>query len=141
MSGKVTKAITKDINKEAGGVVINGIELPHVHNEATVELLRTRPEDETFSDVSGLFALMSDSTRLRILWLLCHTEECVVNIAAATEMSSPAVSHHLRLLRQAGLIKSRRDGKEVYYTLTDNEEAQLAHSIIDAAFDMHCKTK
>jgi len=119
--------------------IINGIELPHKHHDATEKLLQERPDAETFTDVSGVFALISDATRLRILWLLCHTEECVINIAAATEMSSPAVSHHLRLLRQAGLIKSRKEGKEVYYTLADSEEAQLVHTIIDATFDMNCR--
>ena len=108
-------------------------------HDATEKLLQERPDAETFTDVSGVFALISDATRLRILWLLCHTEECVINIAAATEMSSPAVSHHLRLLRQAGLIKSRKEGKEVYYTLADSEEAQLVHTIIDATFDMNCR--
>ncbi|MCI2061320.1 MAG: metalloregulator ArsR/SmtB family transcription factor [Eubacteriaceae bacterium] len=119
--------------------VINGIELPHAHNDATVKLLQERPDAETFTEVSGVFALISDATRLKILWLLCHTEECVINIAAAAEMSSPAVSHHLRLLRQAGLIKSHKEGKEVYYTLADSEEAQLVHTIIDATFDMNCR--
>ena len=85
------------------------------------------------------FGLISDSTRLEILWLLCHTEECVMNIAAAVEMSSPAVSHHLRILKDAGLITSRKVGKEAYYTLAATEEADLVHKIVDAVFDINCR--
>ena len=114
------------------------IKLPHIHNENTIELLATKPGDEVFSSVSGTFGLISDSTRLKILWFLCHTEECVMNIAAAVEMSSPAVSHHLRILRSSGLITSRKDGKETYYTLADTEEANLVHKIVDSVFDINC---
>ena len=114
------------------------IELPHDHNENTIRLLRTKPDDEVFTVVSGTFGLISDATRLEILWLLCHTEECVMNIAAAVGMSSPAVSHHLRILKSSGLIKSKKVGKEAYYTLAKTEEADLVHKIVDAVFDMNC---
>ncbi len=115
------------------------VSLPHDHNENTMKLLAEKPEEEVFTNVSAPSGLISDSTRLEILWLLCHTEECVMNIAAAVEMSSPAVSHHLRLLKGAGLITSKRVGKEAYYTLADSEEAQLVHKIVDAVFDMNCR--
>lgn len=77
-------------------------------------------------------------SRLRILWLLCHCEECVYNLSAAVNMSSPAVSHHLRSLKQSGLLSSRRVGKEVHYRLADTEEARLVHRMIDDIFDMNC---
>ena len=112
--------------------------LPHDHNENTIKLLRTKPDDDVFSVVSGTFGLISDSTRLKILWLLCHTEECVMNIAAAVGMSSPAVSHHLRILKGSGLITSKKIGKESYYTLAKTEEADLVHKIVDSVFDMNC---
>ena len=115
------------------------INLPHDHGTHTTELLESRPSQETFDKVSGTFHLISDSTRLKILWLLCHSEECVANIAAAIEMSSPAVSHHLRMLKQAGLLVSHRDGKETYYTLAKTDEADLVHDIVDRVFDMNCK--
>lgn len=114
--------------------------LPHQHNENTLELLREKPDDTVFTTVSGTFALISDQTRLKILWLLCHTEECVMNIAAAVDMSSPAVSHHLRILKSSGLITSKKVGKEAYYTLAKTEEADLVHKIVDAVFDMNCTT-
>ena len=114
------------------------IALPHDHNEDTLKLLRTKPDDDVFTTVSGTFGLISDATRLKILWLLCHTEECVMNIAAAVEMSSPAVSHHLRILKSSGLITSKKIGKEAYYTLAKTEEADLVHKIVDSVFDMNC---
>ena len=113
--------------------------LPHDHGTCTSELLEQRPALETFDKVSNTFQLISDTTRLKILWLLCHSEECVINIAAAIDMSSPAVSHHLRVLKQAGLLTARREGKEAYYTLADTEEAALVHKIVDSVFDMNCK--
>ena len=114
------------------------IKLPHDHGTNMQELVDHRPDDEVFEEVSGTFSLISDPTRLKSLWLLCHSEDCVANIAAAVDMSSPAVSHHLRLLKQAGLITSRKEGKEVHYTLADNETAILVHKVVDDAFDMDC---
>ena len=116
------------------------IHLPHNHNTNTEKMLKTKPSDDTFSIVSDTFGLISDPTRLKILWLLSHTEECVMNIAAAVKMSYPAVSHHLRILKSSGLIKGRKARKEAYYTLSDTEEATLVHKIVDSVFDINCKS-
>lgn len=110
----------------------------HHHHCHTENMLKHMPEAAAFARVSDTFALISDPTRLKILWLLCHCEECVNNIAAAVNMSSPAVSHHLRLLKQAGLIESRRDGKEMFYKLSETPEAALLHKSIDDIFDIRC---
>ena len=83
-----------------------------------------------------MFRLLDDSSRLRIFWLLCHCEECVANISALVDMSSPAVSHHLRQLREAGLITSRRDGREVYYKAADTIEAQLLHKVTERVMEI-----
>ena len=112
--------------------------LPHDHNNHTLELLQQSPDHMVFLRVADTFSLISDSTRLKILWLLCHSEECVINIAAAMTMSPPAISHHLRVLKQAGILHQRRDGKETYYTLADTKEAALVHKIVDDVFDMNC---
>ncbi|WP_330664668.1 metalloregulator ArsR/SmtB family transcription factor [Lacrimispora sp. 210928-DFI.3.58] len=96
------------------------------------------PSAEGFRDISFLFQQLGDPTRLRILWLLCHCEECVCNLAAAVDMSAPAVSHHLRILKKSGIISSRRDGKEVYYSLADTLQAKLLHRSIDALFEISC---
>ena len=115
------------------------IELPHDHGSKTAKLIEHKPEPIVFEQTASIFQMISDSTRLKILWLLCHSEDCVANIAAAIEMSSPAVSHHLRLLKQSGLIVSRKDGKETYYTLADTEEAALVHDIVDRTFNIKCR--
>ena len=87
---------------------------------------------------ANVFKQLSDSSRLRIFWLLCHCEQCVVNISSMVEMSSPAVSHHLRQLRLSGLIKSRRVGKEVYYHAADSDESRLLHQVIEEIIVVSC---
>ena len=78
------------------------------------------------------------SSRVRIFWLLCHCEECVINLSSIVGMSSPAVSHHLRQLKNSGLIVSRREGKEVYYRAADTEQAQLLHHMIEKMVEIAC---
>jgi DNA-binding transcriptional ArsR family regulator len=114
--------------------------LPHEHGGHLCEVLKKIPDNEAFSGAADIFAQLSDVSRLCILWLLCHSEECVTNIAAAVGMSDPAVSHHLRILKTNGLLVSRRIGKEVHYTLASTEEAQLVHRMIDDVFEMNCPT-
>jgi len=113
--------------------------LPHIHENGLERLLDKLPSRITFNKVSDTFQLISNPTRLKILWLLCHSEDCVTNIGAALDMSSPAISHHLRILKQAGLLTSNRYGKEVHYTLSKTEEAELVHRIVDSTFEMNCK--
>lgn len=115
--------------------------LPHDHGKATADFLKNMPEKQSFDRTAETFQLISDPTRLKILWLLCHTEDCVANIAAAVEMTSPAVSHHLRVLKQAGLLSWEKCGKEVYYTLSDTEEARMVHHIVDIIFNLNCKER
>ena len=93
---------------------------------------------DAFARTAETFQLISDATRLKILWLLCHNEICVNNIAVSVNMSSPAVSHHLRLLKQAGLLESRREGKEMYYKLAKTTEASLLHHALDDILDIKC---
>ena len=115
------------------------IHLPHDHgNVEREELLASMWSRENFETVSNLFKQLSDTTRLRIFWVLCHSEECVINLAAIMNMSSPAVSHHLRLLKEAGLVVTRREEKEVYYKVADTEEAALLHSMIEQLEHMTC---
>lgn len=115
--------------------------LPHNHGQNVEKILDKMPDEKYFSDASAVFQQLCDGTRLRILWLLCHCEECGINIAAAIGMSTAAVSHHLKSLKLSGLISSRRDGKEVYYTLADTETAHLTHQMIDNFFQMTCPNK
>ena len=88
--------------------------------------------------VCELVRQLSDETRIRIFWILCHREECVQEIAALMEMSSAAISHHLRRLRACALIVSRREGKEVYYRAADTKEARFLHQMIEDLLDITC---
>jgi len=108
------------------------------HDHGHLELLTRVPDAERGDRVADVFSHLCDGTRLRILWLLCHSEECVNNIAKAVNMSSPAVSHHLKILRQANIISAKRIGKEMHYRLADNPEAILVHKMIDDIFEMKC---
>lgn len=116
---------------------MNHIMMPHDHGNIE-NILEVMPTSDQCIDAAETFKQLGDGTRLQILWLLCHSEECVLNISAAVNMSAPAVSHHLRFLKQAGLIKSRRIGKEVHYSLADTDEAKLVHEMIDALFHIKC---
>lgn len=109
---------------------------PHLYDPTPTELIANKPVEEIFENSSRLISLISDTTRLKIMWLLCHTEVCVAEIANTIEMTSPAVSHHLRILKDAGVIQSRKVGKEVRYKIADGNEANLIHAIIDNAFDI-----
>lgn len=112
--------------------------LPHDHGSNLAAVLTKMPTEAEFIPAADIFSQLSDSTRLRILWLLCHSEECVTNISAAIGMSDPAVSHHLRILKKTGLAVSKRVGKEVHYTLASTKQAQLIHRMIDDVFEMNC---
>lgn len=116
------------------------IALPHHHGETDVISYSARQlaAVKDFETVADVFRLLGDSSRVRIFWLLCHCEECVINISALVGMSSPAVSHHLRELKQSGLIVSRRQGKEVHYRAADTEEAHLLHEAIEKIMSVSC---
>ncbi len=109
---------------------------PHIHSDHVSVMQGLLPDEDDFISAADLFSLLSDSTRLRILWLLCHNEACVCDIASAINMSSPAVSHHLRSLKQLGIISFRRQGKEVHYTLSNSEEGHMIHKLIDTIMEV-----
>ncbi|MDO5521001.1 MAG: metalloregulator ArsR/SmtB family transcription factor [bacterium] len=96
------------------------------------------PRENEIIEVSTAMKQLGDPSRLRIFWLLCHCEESVQTIASLVDMSSPAVSHHLRLLKAGNLIRCRRNGKEMYYTASDNEIAQALHHMIEQLGKITC---
>ena len=112
--------------------------LPHDHGQAMEHILERVPSVEEFQTAADIFKQLGDGSRIRIFWLLCHCEECVINLSAMVGMSSPAVSHHLKQLKTAGLIVSRREGKEVYYKAADTREAQLLHHMIEQRVEIAC---
>lgn len=119
---------------------MNGLIPPHNHGERTKKehLKDQLSRPATFEVAADIFKLLDDTSRLRIFWLLCHCEECVINISALVDMTSPAVSHHLRQLKAKGLIVSRRDGKEVYYKAADTETGRLLHQTIEQIIAISC---
>ena len=115
--------------------------LPHDHGQKMEQRPEEMPSTENFQTVADIFKQLGDGSRIRIFWLLCHYEECVTNLSALMEMSSPAVSHHLRQLKSSGLIVSRREGKEVYYRAADTEQAQLLHRMIEKMVEIACPAR
>ena len=114
--------------------------LPHSHDENAHMLLSSMPQAEDFATLAGLFHQLGDGSRLRLFWLLCHCEECVTDLSYMMNMSSPALSHHLRLLKQANLITSRRSGKEVYYKAASTPAARTLHDAMEQLMAIACPT-
>lgn len=117
---------------------MDNYQLPHDHGQSPAEVLERMPSGEDCASVAELFRQLSDGTRLRIYWILCHCEECVINLSAMMGMSSPALSHHLRQLKSAGLVASRREGKEVYYRAAQTVRAQMLHEMIESMISITC---
>ena len=90
------------------------------HKELVEEVRKVMPNDEEFYDLADLYKMFADSTRVRILWALSHSELCVCDIALLLNMTKSAISHQLRALRLANLVKYVKRGKEVYYSLADS---------------------
>ena len=112
--------------------------LPHDHGQNMEHQLAHMPDAGKFATAAELFKLLGDTSRSRIFWLLCHCEECVINLSAMVQMSSPAVSHHLKLLRAMGLVVSRREGKEVYYKAASTELSHQLHHMIEKMVEVTC---
>ncbi|MDR0380488.1 MAG: metalloregulator ArsR/SmtB family transcription factor [Oscillospiraceae bacterium] len=90
-----------------------------IHEEVIAAVREKMPDEDILMDLADLFKLFSDSTRVRILCALQHSEMCVCDIAVLLGMTKSAVSHQLRQLRQTRLVRNRKDGKVVYYALDD----------------------
>ncbi len=95
-------------------------EIPEIHAELLAIVSEKMPTDEKLFDLAELFKMFGDSTRMRILFVLFEAEVCTCDLAEALNMTSSAVSHQLNALKRAKLVKSRRDGKSVFYSLADD---------------------
>ena len=91
-----------------------------VHEDAVGEVLRQLPPEERLYDLAEVFRVFGDTTRIRILYVLFEWELCVCDIAKLLGMTQSAVSHQLRILKDAKLVRFRREGKTVFYTLDDD---------------------
>ncbi len=100
-------------------------EIDHVHKEVVEAIRAQMPDEDTVFDLAELFKVFGDSTRTKILSCLELSELCVCDIASCLNMTKSSISHQLRILRQAKLVKSRKSGKEVYYSLDDDHVAKI----------------
>ena len=91
----------------------------HVHPELVAHVKLDMPGEECLYDLAELFKVFGDTTRIRILYVLFESELCVCDIAELLNMSQSAISHQLRVLKQARLVRARREGKTVFYFLAD----------------------
>ncbi|ARP49722.1 MULTISPECIES: ArsR/SmtB family transcription factor [Caproicibacterium] len=101
----------------------NGIErcdFIHVHESIVKKVEQQMPDEEVLYDLAELFKVFGDSTRIKILYVLFESEMCVCDIAQLLNMNQSAISHQLRVLKQNQLVKNRRDGKTVFYSLADD---------------------
>ena len=92
----------------------------HVHQEIVDKVGKEVPEDEVLYDLADFFKVFADSTRVKILYVLLCSEMCVCDLAQTLNMTQSAISHQLRMLKQMDLVRNRRDGKTIFYSLADD---------------------
>ena len=90
-----------------------------IHAELLMKAREKMPDEDELYDLAELFKVFGDSTRIRILFVLFGSEVCVCDLAETLNMTQSAVSHQLKILKQAKLVSSRREGKSVFYSLAD----------------------
>ncbi len=98
------------------------------HEEIVAKVKENQPDDEYLYDLSELFKIFGDSTRIKILYSLFDTELCVSDMATILNLSQSSVSHQLRILKDAKLVKFRREGKAIFYSL-DDEHVRMILSL------------
>lgn len=105
------------MEKKANDVEI--CESCEVHENLLKIVNETIPAETELYDLAELFKIFGDSTRIRILYVLFEAEVCVCDLAQALDMTQSAISHQLKILKQSRLVKSRREGKSIFYSLAD----------------------
>ena len=100
-------------------------EVNEVHRDLVERVMADMPDEDMLYELSELFKVFGDSTRIRILYALYEAEVCVCDLAEVLNMSQSAASHQLKNLKSARLIKSRREGKQVFYSLSDDHVATI----------------
>ncbi len=96
-----------------------------VHEELVKAVSLQMPDDEALYDLAELFKVFGDTTRIRILYTLFESEMCVCDIAEVLNMTQSAISHQLKVLKLAKLVKNRREGKQIIYSLDDGHIANI----------------
>lgn len=100
-------------------------EFMHVHEDIVAQVEKNMPDEEVLYDLAELFKIFGDSTRVKILYALLESELCVCDLAKLMEVTQSAVSHQLRVLKASKLVKFRREGKTVYYSLADEHVSRI----------------
>lgn len=101
------------------------------YNQQVLEKLKNElPDEETTAQISDVFKVFADNTRIRILWTLFDNEMCVFDISSKLNMTQSAISHQLRTLKQARLVKARREGKNTFYSLDDEHVKRIIEQVI-----------
>ena len=103
----------------------------HIDEGIIKKVEETMPPEEEMQDLAEFFKVFGDATRLKILFALLCSEMCVYDIANVIGMSQSAVSHQLRILKQMDLVKNRRDGKTIYYSLADSHIVNILNQGLD----------
>jgi len=105
--------------------------MAHDHSELLKKIRNDMPADELLQDLGDLFKIFGDTTRIKIMYALYEGEMCVCAISELLNMTQSAISHQLKTLKDANLVSARRDGKEIYYSLSDEH----VKSIIAEGFE------
>ena len=100
-------------------------EVTLIHEDNVKKDINELPDDELIADLSDMFKIFGDQTRVKILMALESGEMCVCDIAAVMDMSQSAISHQLRVLKQSNIVKTRREGKVVYYSISDDHVKEI----------------
>lgn len=108
-------------------------ETTHLDAAHEAEIVRSIPTEDEAVDAAALFAHLADSTRVRILSMLSVSGMCVCEMSDILGMSQPAVSHHLRILRQCGIVRFKKQGKRALYFLNDTEECGMIRILLRVA--------
>jgi len=96
-----------------------------IHDDIVKKVQENMPEEDNLYDLAELFKVFGDSTRIKIIWALFESEMCVCDIAYLLNMTQSAISHQLRVLKASKLVRSRRSGKTIYYSLADSHIKQI----------------
>ncbi len=99
---------------------VENCEYIHVHDEIVEQVNERMPEEDKLYDLADFFKVFADSTRIKILYVLMCSEMCVCDLAQILNMTQSAISHQLRTLKQMDLVRNRREGKTVFYSLADS---------------------
>lgn len=100
-------------------------ECKELHNDLLKIVSEKMPDEDSLYDLAELFKVFGDSTRIRILFVLFEAEVCVCDLAETLNMTQSAISHQLKVLKQAKLVKNRREGKSIFYSLADEHVRKI----------------